>query len=158
KSYTLVFAPNYFDQIEFFVFGDGSMVTAGQIMEDLVATAKTDGNDTIYGFSEEDFLDGGAGNDFLSGGNENDTYIFGVGYGADVIHDGAFNIIGGMTDTLRFNADVLPGDVTFTRIGSSNDLLVTLASGDTLTVQSQFDASSTGPFGTIWFQRIENFQ
>jgi Ca2+-binding RTX toxin-like protein len=158
KSYTLVFAPNWFDQIEFFVFDDGSMVTADQIMEDLVANAKTDGDDTIYGFSIEDVLDGGAGNDFLSGGNENDTYIFGVGYGADVIHDGAFNIIGGMTDTVRFNADVLPEDVTFSRIGSTNDLLVTLASGDTLTIQGQFDGFSSGPFGTLWFQRIERFE
>ncbi|MGB9367336.1 MAG: calcium-binding protein, partial [Xanthobacteraceae bacterium] len=158
KSYTLVFAPNWFDQIEFFIFDDGGMVTADQIMEDLVANAKTDGDDTIYGFSIEDVLDGGAGNDFLSGGNENDTYIFGTGYGADVIHDGAFNIIGGMTDTFRFNADVLPEDVTFQRVGSTNDLLITLASGDTLTVQEQFEGFSSGPFGTLWFDRIEKFE
>jgi Ca2+-binding RTX toxin-like protein len=158
KSYTLVFAPNWFDQIEFFIFDDGSLVTANQVMEDLVANAKTDGDDTIYGFSVEDVLEGGAGNDFLSGGNENDTYIFGGGYGADIIHDVAFNIIGGMTDTVRFNADVLLEDVTFTRIGSTNDLLITLASGDTLRVNEQFEGFSSGPFGTLWFDRIENFE
>jgi len=157
-AYSGIFEPNWFDRIEMFAFADGAYFTWEDVMQMLVASAKTEGNDTIYGFSYEDTLDGGAGNDTLVGGNENDTYIFGVGYGLDTVYDHADNILGGMTDRVVFNDDVLPGDVTFTRDGSTDDLLVTLASGDVLRVQGQFNASSTGPFGTIWFDRIETFE
>jgi len=44
-----------------------------------------DGNDTIHGGAGDDILDGGAGNDYLSGGLGNDTYVFGRGYGNDII-------------------------------------------------------------------------
>ena len=157
-NYTGVFATNWFDRIEFFLFEDGGVIGLDRLSEDLVADAKTDGDDTIYGFSYQDVLDGGTGNDFMSGGNENDLYLFGSGYGADVIHEGAFNILDGMIDTVRFNEDVLPEDVTFTRVGSTKDLLITLASGDTLKVVGQFDAFASGPFGTLWFDRIEYFE
>ena len=47
---------------------------------------------------------------------------------------------------------MLPGDVTFS--GSiQQDLLITPPPA-TLTIQGQF-AASTGPFGTIWSDRIE---
>ena len=157
-NYTLVFDPNWFQRIEYFIFDDGNLVTWQQVMEDLVAQGKTEGDDAIYGFSYEDMIDGGAGNDYLFGGNGNDIFIYGNGYSNDVIHEGAENILGGMTDTVRFNADVLPEDVTFTRLGSTPDLLITLASGETLKVEGQFDAFASGPFGTLWFNRIEYFE
>ncbi len=127
-------------------------------MEMVVDAAKTSGDDAVYGFDYEDVLDGGAGNDFLSGGNENDIYIFGTGYGYDVIDEAADNILGGMTDTIRFSEDVSPEDVTFTRDGATDDLLITLESGDVLRVQGQFHALSSGPFGTLWFNRVEWFE
>lgn len=63
------------------------------------------GNDTLLGKSGDDtlygdeatlvsiianggyILDGGARNDMLYGGGDNDTYIFGLGYGQDIISD-----------------------------------------------------------------------
>jgi Ca2+-binding RTX toxin-like protein len=156
-SYT-IFGLEWFDGIELFTFRDGSYFTAEQIMELLVAAAGTNGDDMIYGFAYEDLLDGGLGTDFLSGGNENDTYVFGSGYGADVIYEGATNILGGMTDTLVLNADVMPEDVSFHRDGNSDDLLITLASGDTLVIQGQFQAMASGPFGTLWFNRVERIE
>jgi Ca2+-binding RTX toxin-like protein len=153
-----IFGPMWFDRIEAFVFDDDSSYSWDDVMQLLVAEAKTEGNDVIYGFSYEDVLDGGAGNDTLVGGNENDTYIFGTGYGSDIVHEQAVNILGGMTDTIRFTEEVLPEDVTFTRDGATDDLLITLASGDVLRVKNQFDAFSSGPFGTIWFDRIEYFE
>jgi len=157
-SYTGPFGQQWFDRIEIISFEDGGYYPWQDILQLIVAEGRTAGDDTIYGFSYEDFLDGGAGNDFLSGGNENDEYSFGAGYGADVIHEGASNILGGMIDTVRFGGDVIPEDVTFTRVGSTKDLLITLASGDTLKVVGQFDAFASGPFGTLWFDRIEYFE
>jgi Ca2+-binding RTX toxin-like protein len=152
-----VFGPMTFNRVEAFIFSDGSTYSWEKIIQTMDAKAGTPGDDTIYGFSYEDTLDGGAGNDFLSGGNENDTYIFGTGYGHDTILEGANNILSGMTDTVEFRADVRPEDVTFSRDGGSDDLQVTLASGDILTVEGQFNAVGQ-VFGTLWFNRIENFK
>jgi Ca2+-binding RTX toxin-like protein len=139
--YTGPFGQQWFERIEVFIFDDGTYVTWNEIIENLVANAKTDGDDIIYGFDYSDFLDGGIGNDFLSGGNENDIYAFGLGYGADVIHEMADNILGGMTDVVRFGAGIQVPDVTFSRVGATNDLLITLTSGDTLLIKEQFEAA-----------------
>lgn len=45
------------------------------------------GNDTLNGGEGNDVLDGGVGSDYLYGGNGNDTYIFGIGYGSDIVED-----------------------------------------------------------------------
>lgn len=155
-AFYTIFGLEWFDRIELFTFEDGAILQWDDILHDLVAQAKTDSDDTIFGFSFEDTLDGGAGNDFLSGGNENDTYIFGLGYGNDVIHEQNSNLLSGQTDTLRFNDNITFNDVIFSRDGSSDDLTITLADGSTLLIQGQFDASYT-LFGTLWFDRIEQF-
>ncbi len=45
------------------------------------------GNDTLYGNKGNDLMDGGYGNDILEGGIGNDTYVFGAGYGTDIVVD-----------------------------------------------------------------------
>src|SRR5262249_21790615 len=89
---TVLFGIKWLWAIESFVFADGSFYEPKEIMEKMLADAKTSGDDTIYGFDGDDVIDGGAGNDYLDGGNGNDTYIFGKGYGADTIHDSGTNI------------------------------------------------------------------
>ena len=104
---------------------------------------------TIYGFDSSDTIDPGqgAGGRLMSGGNGNDTYVFGEGYGNDTIFVNRDNPLGGMTDTVelnpevgpaiftsnidtvRFNADVDPSAVTFTRGANPNDLVVTPRAG-----------------------------
>jgi Ca2+-binding RTX toxin-like protein len=79
-------APNL---IERFIFEDGSSLEATQIMEKVLLNAKTSGDDAIYGFLNDNTLDGGAGDDFLSGKEGDDTYLFGRGYDKDVIIDSA---------------------------------------------------------------------
>ncbi len=59
---------------------------------------------------------------------------------------------------MTFGAGVEPANVTLSRNGASNDLVITLSDGSTLTVQGQFAASYTGPFGVRWFDRIEEFR
>jgi len=76
-AYTGPFGQQWFDRIEIFAFSDGAYFTWEEIIKTLVASGTTEGDDTIYGFSYEDLLDGGLGDDTLVGGNENDIYIFG---------------------------------------------------------------------------------
>ena len=45
------------------------------------------GNDTLNGGEGNDVLDGGVGSDYIYGVNGNDTYIFGIGYGSDIVED-----------------------------------------------------------------------
>ncbi len=142
-------------RLEGIVFADGESFTADQLMERMLLDAKTSGDDTIYGFSTNDILDGGAGNDYLSGGNDNDTYIFGLGYGNDIIEDYFTDVLSGQIDQVVFNRDVLPSDVTFDRIGNSDDLILTLPDSSTLTIKDQFElfvfTMAFSPY------RIENF-
>jgi Ca2+-binding RTX toxin-like protein len=159
-SYLSLFSNNatWMNEIDTFKFEDGTSLTAAQLRQKMLADAKTSGDDKIYGFSSEDVLDGGAGNDYLWGGNEADTYRFGKGYGHDTIDDGMDNILGGRNDKLVFNADVSAGDVRFARNGASEDLTVTLSDGSVLTIAGQFSSTQTGPFGQIWFNRVDSFE
>ncbi|MCP4072787.1 MAG: hypothetical protein GY742_13780, partial [Hyphomicrobiales bacterium] len=56
-----------------------------------------------------------------------------------------------------FNDDVAFGDVEFTRVPDSNDLLIRLDDGSELNIVSQFDAYHAGPFGIITFDQVEFF-
>ncbi|MBL4589096.1 MAG: hypothetical protein JKY11_03325, partial [Alphaproteobacteria bacterium] len=116
----------------------------------LLDTYSTSGNDTIYGFDgTNDILDGGAGDDLLYGGVDgDDTYIFGAGYGNDIIKMETYG-----SDTVLFLPDVDPTTVSLSRTGNSDAVTFTLADGSTLTIEDQF--SQTFP-GEIW--SIESFQ
>jgi hypothetical protein len=45
------------------------------------------GNDLLSGGNGDDWLAGGKGNDTLTGGNGSDTFVFGAGFGHDVVTD-----------------------------------------------------------------------
>jgi Ca2+-binding RTX toxin-like protein len=81
-------APNL---IEKFIFEDGSSLELSDIMKLVLDNAKSDGDDAIYGFLNDNTLDGGAGEDYLTGREGSDTYIFKRGYGADVIEDADYS-------------------------------------------------------------------
>lgn len=154
-TYTGPYGVQWMTRIEAFSFEDGQSVLWNEIFGIVLSHSKTSGNDIIYGFSVEDTLDGGAGNDYLSGGNESDTYIFGLGYGNDTIEDKKTNILSGGTETLRL-VGVSPNQVTFSRVGSSADLLITLSDGSTALIKGQF--SLTVGIGIYEFNRIERFE
>ena len=122
-SYTGVFGAQWFDRIEIFAFSDGTYYTWVDLLEMVIASEQTAGDDTIYGFSYSDTLDGGAGNDYLSGHNESDTYIFGRGYGHDTVHDDMGNILASDTDVVVLK-DIAYSDVTFQRVGNSEDFSI----------------------------------
>jgi Ca2+-binding RTX toxin-like protein len=96
------------------------------------------GNDYLYGETGNDIMDGGAGSDYLQGTTGSDKYIFGLGYGADIVYDYDTNLSN--VDTVIFNSDTLPENVVLNRSG--NDLLITIAgTSDTMTITGWFDTS-----------------
>lgn len=131
----------FMSQIEYFSFSNGYSLSASELMSKMLIDAKTEGNDTIIGFSREDILDGGAGDDYLSGGDEGDTYIFGRGYGHDTIFEGIPTSAlteGTNIDRLVFNDDVLPGDIIISRGASVDDFKLTISdTGDSIVLKDQ---------------------
>ncbi|CAH0244973.1 Bifunctional hemolysin/adenylate cyclase [Pseudomonas sp. Bi70] len=114
------------------------------------------GNDRLEGGEGNDTLDGGAGNDYLTGGEGSDTYVFGRGYGHDLINN--FDRSAGSEDVIQLAADVLPADVRLTRL--QNKLILSIqGSDDTLTVEHYFESDATDGYqidrivfadGTSW--------
>ena len=128
-----------------------------------------DGNDTLqadvdssYGTPGNDTLDGGAGNDILRGGYGNDTYIFGKGYGRDVINDvhqyrdyaGRISYSdGGSLDVLVLQPGVSPDDIQVRRRGVNLELKI-LSTGDVVCISSFYDNS----YGKLGYGAIERVQ
>lgn len=113
------------------------------------------GNDLIHGGNGNDVLTGGQGDDLLNGGLGNDTYVFGLGFGHDVIQ--SFDDQAAKSDKIVFQAGISPTDVLLTR--AVNDLILTLASGDSVRVSNHFYSDGLGTYsinevhfadGTIW--------
>ncbi|MFT4025926.1 MAG: tandem-95 repeat protein [Novosphingobium sp.] len=113
------------------LFFSGSQITIQQIV-DSIAVA-TDGDDLLWGRTT---LDGGAGNDVLIGTFGSNNYVFGRGYGHDVIkeQDGNFGN-DGPPDTLTLVGLNL-ADVAFSRDASDPlSVVITIRdTGETLTL------------------------
>ena len=97
-----------------------------------------DSSDTVNGDGTNNILIGGKGADILSGWAGDDTYIYQSGDGNDRIQEHWH-----FWDPAQDNALKLVGlnaaDISVARSNGSNDLVVTvLATGETITVESQF--------------------
>ena len=141
----------------------GDNVIAGTVNDDTVTG--NDGNDTLSGNGGNDMLfggagydqtqsggvgndtlDGGADNDTLDGGTGNNTYLFGKGDGQDTlvsVNDATL----GKLNTLQFKAGVAVSEVTASRSG--NNLLLSIAGTDSVTVQNFFIQRQSRPMTTI---------
>jgi Ca2+-binding RTX toxin-like protein len=114
------------------------------------------GDDILRGYAGDDTLEGGTGNDYLYGGEGNDTYMFGRGYGQDIVYD--YDTAAGNLDKIKMAADVLPGDVTVFKSGLNLYLRIGNPDGttDTLTLANWFsdDAYKVEQVlfanGTVW--------
>ena len=133
---------NHYFAIETIEFDDGTVWDQETIYTKFLAS--TDGDDSLYGFWRDDVLDGGAGNDFLNGGDGNDTYLFGLGYGQDVIFDGFVSVFTNDQDRLLFGDGIGMDDVVWSREVGTNDLTATLVDGSRVTIQDQFFANNLG--------------
>ncbi len=134
----------------------------GQVWDRLdiakAVSTNTAGNDIINGTDTIDFLDGGLGNDTLNGGIEGDVYIFGAGYGQDVVYDNIGIITIDSPDIVQFKAGITLDMVSFTRQGDSKDLVIKInGTSEQLTIKDQFYALYPGIYSTQWVSRIEGF-
>ncbi len=155
-TYTGVYGNWYMNRVELITFDDGSSLSHDQLASLILRQYSTDGDDSLYGMNREDILDAGKGSDFLSGGNESDTYIFGRGYGHDVIEDNMTNILSGTTDRVLFMSDFSFADVVFSIVQGSDSVLITVrGTQDSLTLKDQYAHVETGVFGAVFFDRIE---
>lgn len=121
--------------IENFTFADGTALTYEELIARGIHIDGTEGDDYLYGTNGPDILDGGAGNDHIYGDAGNDTLIFGRGYGQDIFED--YDETPGNVDTLKFAADITPGDVLVS--GDNGDLVLGIAgTNDQVVLQNWF--------------------
>ena len=123
--------------------GDGDDIIYGDSGDDIINGGNNKdtlyggmGDDKLRGDKGDDILDGGSGNDKLAGGEGYDTYIFGRGYGYDVIYD-PYNI-----STIIFH-DIRMDDVSIAKSSiNKKDLILKIAqTNDMLTI---LDYENTG--------------
>jgi Ca2+-binding RTX toxin-like protein len=112
------------------------------------------GNDTLLGGAGNDTLVGGAGNDQLSGGEGSDVYLFGAGWGRDVIDN--LDTSSSKLDVVQFLEGVAVSDITVIALGD-NLFLRHANLADSVTVTNFFGPSSSTSLeeirfadGTIW--------
>ncbi|EKS29196.1 glycoside hydrolase family 113 [Afipia felis] len=94
------------------------------------------GNEFLYGGNDNDKLTGGAGNDYLSGGSGNDTFIFGPGFGKDVISD--FHNTNGERDIIQFDHTVFSdfNSLQSHMIQEGTDVIITADANNTIDLQN----------------------
>jgi Ca2+-binding RTX toxin-like protein len=116
-----------------------------------------EGNDQLFGGDGNDTLDGGTGADVLQGEAGEDTYVFGRGYGQDILRDSPVEQSG--PNTIQLTSGVSPEDIRLQARQSYNGINVVLminGTQDELTLLGAADPSllpiSQIRFadGTIW--------
>jgi Ca2+-binding RTX toxin-like protein len=138
------FAPGASNGIELIEF-DNAVITdisglASMSFEQNVWMSGSSGDDVVTGTLQSDVLIGKAGNDQLRGGAGADLYIYGGGYGADVVHDDS-NSASEIDSLLLWDLDLEM--LKFERTGQNLRITIN-ATGETLTVTDQFLSSSRG--------------
>ena len=94
------------------------------------------GNDVLVGGAGLDVIVGGSGADILLGGPDNDRFVFGMGFGVDVIRDFASGMPAG--DVILIDADIF-ADLNTLLAASAQDgssVVITAGMSDTLTLQN----------------------
>ncbi|MGC9371514.1 MAG: CAP domain-containing protein [Paracoccaceae bacterium] len=98
------------------------------------------GADLIFGRLGDDTIDGGAGPDTLSGGLGADHFVFGAGFGTDLVTDFAAG-----TDTLIFDIGLWAGTLSAAQVAErfasvvGGDVVFTFTDGSTLTLDGVTD-------------------
>ena len=114
--------------------GAGNFAGTGNASNNVITGG--DGVDALSGGVGADTLIGGAGNDVMNGGAGNDTFVFGPGFGNDIINGSVFdaNPTGGqdLLDILGLTAGDFAARVSIVDLGP--DTLVTIDGTDTITL------------------------
>jgi Ca2+-binding RTX toxin-like protein len=93
------------------------------------------GADTITGGAGNDVINGGGGNDTLTGGGGADTFIFQPGVGTAVVTDFS-SAQGDVIDLDNFGTFSSLSDVLAAAAQVNNDTVITLGSGESVTLQN----------------------
>ncbi len=120
-----------------------------------VSTLTGTGSQTMFGTNAPERIDGGPGNNSIYSRGGSDRIVFGRGSGQDRLFKTDQTGTVGLGDVVEFGANVLPGDVTFTRANSffaadpfATDLLVKInGTTDQLFISYQFEGASNGSGG-----------
>jgi Ca2+-binding RTX toxin-like protein len=127
-----------FNRIETFRFADDPShdLTLSAVQNILLTS--TSGNDTVEGFMVGETLDGGSGDDLLVGHDGDDTYIFGRGYGHDVIEDRVTSAFGYTGDRVLFKPGIDTADLEAARLeGDPGSMMLRIrGTADTLTLKN----------------------
>ncbi len=119
---------NFISLSYFYVGADTDDIYNGTIGFDLMFAEA--GNDILNGNNGNDYLDGSSGDDMLKGGNGDDTYVFGIGYGNDIISDN------NGSNKIKFT-ELSASDITSYFSDKNRDALLTIVStGETLTIHN----------------------
>ncbi len=146
----------WFDRVEQFVFGDGTVLTWEDILD--IVTVGDAGDNSLIGDHRADTIVGNEGNDHLSGGDDSDTYVYNLGDGNDIIEDNQHDIFTPSEDILQFGAGITSSDVSFSYGPSDNDVLLSLTDGSTITLVNQLAGYDSHIFGINWTDRIETLE
>ncbi|WP_244649737.1 calcium-binding protein, partial [Pseudovibrio japonicus] len=139
-------------------------VAAGDILLNIENVNGSAGQDTIYGSSDSNVIDGRKGDDHLYGGWGNDTYVYNLGHGDDIIYE---ELRGGDHDKLALGVGITLEDVHFRRVGGTQnsngitisddlDLQITFKDGSVLLIKDQFpDPTKTFDEADLSTARVE---
>ncbi|MCI4661101.1 MAG: AHH domain-containing protein [Neomegalonema sp.] len=136
------------------IFADGELWMAYEIA-DAVSAADPNAS-TVTGTPSADVIRGGAGDDILIGGRDGDIYEFNAGDGHDIIRESNDAVTQIHLDSITFGG-LNARDALFRRIPGGQDLEISFASGEVLTIENQFQSANTGVAGVVWGERIELF-
>jgi Ca2+-binding RTX toxin-like protein len=140
--------------LDFVEFADGTVWTADMLANLMTSGASTPGDDVVDGTSladqlsggggndilrgngGNDTLDGGAGNDLLEGGDGDDVYIYAAGGGDDTISE--YTYYWGSYNVLTLGTGLDGSQISWSRSATDgNDIVVSLASGGSITLDNQ---------------------
>jgi Ca2+-binding RTX toxin-like protein len=140
-----------------FVFADGTVWDKYDLASAVSQVIPVNG--IVAGTPDIDVLDGGSSGDYvMKGGRDSDTYIYGRNYGNDTIDDVSDYALQIGSNLVQFKPDISSTDVTFSRNGDSDDLVVHVAGSDhTLTIKNMFEPTYTAVFDTLYFNRMDAF-
>jgi len=124
------------NEIEIIQFSDGTTWDSARIQQEVFKsiTIGTNTNDVINGTTGNNIFNGGKGSDQLNDPYGNDIYQYSLGDGNDVITDAAG------IDRIELGVGIAPTQVSVKR-DTSNNLVITLADGGTITVTNAFDVN-----------------
>jgi Ca2+-binding RTX toxin-like protein len=96
-----------------------------------------DGDDILEGKNGNDTLDGGFGDDTLKGGLGDDSYVFGFGYGEDLVLE---DLEEGVSNVIKIKSNINADDLAFTNDGYS--IHIELSDGSTMILDRAFSKPS----------------